>query len=269
VDQVVRICILVGVAGTSDGADTGELWLRRFGPAPAASSRLVCFPHAGGAATYFFPVAKGLAPDVDVVGVQYPGRQDRHREPCLDTVADLADGVVAALRPLADRPLTLFGHSLGATVAFEVARRLEADQVELAGLFASGRRAPSVHYDERVHLRDDAGVMAAVRSLGGTEADLLDDEEVVRMVLPAIRSDYKAAETYRYQPGPRLQCAINGLVGEDDPRASAPDVRAWADHTGGGFMLHTFPGGHFYLKDSLPAILALLTAHLGTVSQGA
>lgn len=120
-----------------------DLWIRRFHPAGPASARLVCLPHAGGAASYYFSLSRALSPGVEVLAIQYPGRQERQLERRRETVAELADEITEVIRPLADQPLYLFGHSLGATVAFEVARRLEAADVKLAHMFVSARRAPA------------------------------------------------------------------------------------------------------------------------------
>ncbi|UED87197.1 thioesterase II family protein [Streptomyces profundus] len=238
---------------------TSDRWVRRYHPAPEARTRLVCLPHAGGSASYFHGVSKALSPAIDVLAVQYPGRQDRASEPGVPSIEELADQVVAALRPWADRPLTLFGHSMGASLGFEVGIRLEAAGVRLTALFASGRRAPSRHRHETVHLRDDEGLIAEVKSLAGTASSLLGDEEVLRMVLPAIRNDYRAAETYRPEPGPRLSCPVLALVGDRDPKCTVDEARSWGEHTGGAFELRVFPGGgHFYLNDSVPAILDLI-----------
>ncbi|MCL7460825.1 alpha/beta fold hydrolase [Micromonospora echinofusca] len=238
-----------------------ELWIRRFHPADEAATRLLCLPHAGGSASYFLAAAKALAPEVDVLAVQYPGRQDRWREPGLTSVHEIADQLAAALPPLLDRPVTIFGHSLGATIGFEVARRLGLRGVVPTALFASGRRAPHRRKVERVHLRDDAGLIAEVRALAGTDDALLDDEDVVRMVLPAIRSDYTAAETYEYRPGPRLDCPIVALIGDCDPRVTVDEAQAWEEHTGGGFELVVHPGGHFYLNDKMPDVLRRIRTH--------
>jgi surfactin synthase thioesterase subunit len=249
----------------SGGAD---LWLRRFHPSPTAGTTLVCLPHSGGSAAYFFPVSKVLSPGIDVVSVQYPGRQERRSEPRLDTVAALADAIAAQLsdpaRGFADRDLALFGHSLGATVAFEVALRLEAAGVEVSALFASGRRAPSTHRDDRVHLRDDAGLLEEVRSLGGSNELIFADQEILDMVLPALRSDYKAAETYRYVSGPQLSCAVHALVGKQDPQVTPAEAEAWATRTRGRFELHWFPGGHFYLNSCVPQVLEVIRRSLGS-----
>ncbi|MFI9201285.1 thioesterase II family protein [Streptomyces sp. NPDC053048] len=244
------------------GDDNG-LWIRRFHPRPDSEVRLVCLPHAGGAASYFFPVSKAMPAFADVLCVQYPGRQDRRTEPLIDNIPDLADRVFAALLPWADKPLAFLGHSMGASVAFEVARRFEREKgVVAAGLFASGRRAPSAHRDERMHLLDDRGLVAEVDSLSGTVSGLLDDEEVLRMVLPAIRSDYRAAETYVYEPGESLRCPVLALIGDNDPKVTEEEARAWARHTEGSFELKVFPGGHFFLADHQQAVIGEIAAWL-------
>ncbi|MFG2910416.1 thioesterase II family protein [Kitasatospora sp. NPDC048286] len=236
-----------------------DLWIRRFHPRPDAGARLVCLPHAGGSASFFLPVSQAMPPSVDVLCVQYPGRQDRRAEPFLDNIPDLADRVFAALLPWTDRPLAFFGHSMGATLAFEVARRLERQKgLVAAGLFVSGRRAPSTHRHETVHLRDD-GLIEEMRSLNGTDAQLLGDEEILRMILPATRADYKAAETYAYEPGEALRCPLVALTGDNDPKATVDEVAAWADHTEGPFDLRVFPGGHFYLAAHQAAIVRTMT----------
>jgi surfactin synthase thioesterase subunit len=205
-------------------------------------------------------MSRALAPAIDVLAVQYPGRQDRWTEPLVDSVEGLADLLVPLLDSYLDRPLRIFGHSLGASVGFEVARRLEARGVVPEALFVSGRRAPSRDRDETVHLLDDAGLLAEIRSMNGTDAAVFDDPELVAMMLPTLRSDYRAAETYRYRPGPPLTCPVHALTGDADPRVTVEEAGAWEEHTSGKFTLTTFSGGHFYLLDHLPAIFNLLAA---------
>lgn len=238
-------------------------WIRRFHHEPNSRVTLVCFPHAGGSASFFYPVSDALQSTLQVVALQYPGRQDRRQEQPLTTIAELADESFAALRPLMDRPLAFFGHSMGATLAFEVAVRM---QRELAAapvtLFASARRAPSRHRVETVHQRDDDGIVAELKNLSGTDSRIMGDEELLRMILPAIRSDYTAAETYRYQPGPMLDCPIVTLVSDSDPKVTVDEAQSWADHTTGGFELHTFSGGHFYLAQHQRAVINLISDQL-------
>ncbi|MEU9579891.1 thioesterase II family protein [Streptomyces chilikensis] len=245
------------------------LWLRRFGEAPGRRTRLVCLPHAGGSATFFFPVARALSPALDVISVQYPGRQDRRHEKCVETLQELARQIVDVLSPGPDDPPTaLFGHSLGATLGFEMARLMEARGAAPVHLFASGRRAPSRPRHETVHLRDDEGMLAELRLLSGTDPRVLGDEEVLRMSLPAIRGDYRAAETYVYEPGPALSCPITVFTGDDDPKVTLDEARAWEEHTDAGFAMHTYAGGHFFLSNHQTAMLKIISDRLATATTG-
>ncbi|EEP74808.1 thioesterase [Micromonospora sp. ATCC 39149] len=248
--------------------DDNHPWFRKFHPNADAPVRLVCFPHAGGAATFYFPVSRALGPAVEVLAVQYPGRQDRRAERCVDDLRELAGLIVAELRPWCDRPLALFGHSMGATVAYEVARRLERDGTPPIGLFASGRRAPSINGDESVHLRDDQGIVQALRELSGTDSAVLVDEEMLTMVLPAVRGDYRAVETYRHGGGPELTRPICVLVGDSDPVTSLAEARAWDGHTTAGCRVEVFPGGHFFLRAQAEGVHRAILRHLGEWSAG-
>jgi pyochelin biosynthetic protein PchC len=188
-----------------------------------------------------------------VLAIHYPGRTDRHKEPCLENIADLADYAAVALEDFTgpdDPPYALFGHSLGATVAFEVACRLEECGEGPTTLFASGRRAPSRHREEAVHKLPDAELVAHLGELAGTDERLLSDPDAVAMILPSVRADYKAAETYRHWPqGPRLRCPVHVVIGDGDPQVDEAEARAWTEHTEAECDLTLFPGGHFYLND--------------------
>ena len=251
------------------GSSSSALWLRRSHPAPQAKVRLVCCPHAGGAASTYFPASAALSPDIEVLSVQYPGRQDRLGEPCVETVAGLADGVTQALRTfdeddddaaaLAAVPRTaFFGHSLGASVAYEVARRFEAAGGEPVALFVSGRRAPSTPHRGRNHLLGHDDFVDLVKSLDGTDPEIFEHEDLLQLILPSLRSDYKAADTYSPVPGPRLGCPVHVLYGDEDPQVDEAQAAAWADLTDGGCELHRFPGGHFYLNEQLGDVLELV-----------
>ncbi|MGW1807667.1 thioesterase II family protein [Streptomyces sp. NPDC002078] len=240
-------------------------WIRRFHPAAESGVRLVCLPHAGGSAPFYFPMSRALSPEVDVVSVQYPGRQDRRMDPAVEDIGEYADAIAAELKPWLDRPVALFGHSMGAVLAFEVTRRLERDLglVPLA-VFASGRRAPSRYRDENVHRRDDDGIVEEMRLLSGTDAQILGDEEILRMVLPAIRSDYTAIENYRAAPGLTVSAPITVLTGDNDPRTSLEEAEAWRGHTTGAFDLRVFSGGHFFLANHQEEILKIVSETLST-----
>lgn len=239
-----------------------DLWCRRYRPARNATARLVCLPHAGGSAPFFLPVAAALSPAVDVVAIQYPGRQDRRGEQPLDDMDALADGICAVLGGEPELPVTFFGHSLGAIVGFEVVRRLEAAGHAPVRLYASGRRAPSAFREnEKVHLRDDAGILAEVRRLNGTASSVLGNDELMRAVLPALRADYRIAETYRCAPSDTVRCPVTVLTGDNDPKTTLDEASEWAPHTTAEFDLRVFTGGHFFLTQHVDAINQLLLSH--------
>lgn len=248
---------------TSEKPVDDGLWVRRYHPQENSDVRLICLPHAGGSASFYYPMSEAMPPSVDVLALQYPGRQDRRLEPSIANLPDLADALAEVLRPWLDRPVVLFGHSMGASLAFEVARRWERDRdFVAAGLFASGRRAPSRHRQETVHLRDDEGIIAELKELSGTESRLLGDEELLRSVLPALRADYQAAETYTYEPGPRLRCPLISLIGDNDPKCTVDEARSWGDHTEASFDLQIFSGGHFYLARHQSEVVNAISDHV-------
>jgi surfactin synthase thioesterase subunit len=227
-------------------------WLRRYHPSPGSRIRLLYFPHAGGSASYCLPLSKALAPEIEVVALQYPGRQERRAEPFAADIPALADAVHAVVRdellgPGA-APLAFFGHSMGATLAFEVAGRLQAfDRYVPVSLLVSGRRAPSTIRSEDLHRRGDAELVAELRAMAGTDERVLADDDLLQMILPAVRADYRAIESYRWSPGPPLRCPITAMVGEQDPKVTVAEARQWGKHTTADFDLRVFPGGHFYL----------------------
>ncbi|WP_316784288.1 thioesterase II family protein [Streptomyces sasae] len=235
-----------------------DLWLRRFHPSAEATSELVCFPHAGGSAAYWHPLSSVLSPGIEVSAVQYPGRHDRRREAPADDLCGLADRITEVLGRAA-RPRALLGHSMGASLAYEVAVRLAARGLgEPAVLVVSGRRAPSRLRPAGDRLTDDAALVARMRALGGTESAFLDDEELLGLVLPTLRGDYRALASYAPTQGRPLSCPVLALAGDRDPEASVEDVRAWCRHTSGDFRLNVFTGGHFFLTDHTAALAGLV-----------
>lgn len=237
-------------------------WIRNFRPAPTAPMRLVCLPHAGGSASYFFPLATALSPEFDVYAVQYPGRQDRHGEPFVESIDDLADQVVAALQPVLEAPVALFGHSMGAVLAFEVARRLEASGGRHPTLvFASGSRAPSRYGDNPGH-KDDDDLVQVMRDLGGTDPRVLNDPDMLAAFLPAFRNDYRALQAYRRGPDATINAPIVVMTATDDPKTSVADATAWHEHTSSGGAVHTFAGGHFFLEKQPQRVIDVIAQTL-------
>ncbi|MEV0370852.1 alpha/beta fold hydrolase [Streptomyces sp. NPDC050636] len=243
----------------------GSAWLKRYRPVAAPRLRLICLPYAGGTAGAFHGWANRLPADVELVAVQYPGRQDRFQEPCVEEMAPLADRIAEALAPLLDRPFALFGHSMGAAVGYEVTLRLEARyRARPQHLFVSGHGSPLLprgHTD--VHLRDEDSMLEWFGELGAMDPAVLADRELRPLVVPSLRADLRLIETYRPAEHRPVNSPVTSYVGDADPSVEPADAAAWRELTSGEFSFRVFPGGHFYLSDQETELLADITERLG------
>ncbi|WP_197523447.1 thioesterase II family protein [Actinokineospora pegani] len=236
-------------------------WVRRYTRQPGASRVVLCFPHAGGAASSFRGWADHLPPDTEQWVVQYPGREDRIAHPVIDAMDPLVDAVVTEVVPAlaaTGARVVLFGHSMGASVAHEVALRAAAERPGLVQrLVVSGRPGPATQRakHEPVHLRDTAGLLDALAWLGGTVPEALANPQLAELLLPVIRNDFQLIERYRASRGV-LDIDVVAITGDDDPSMPAEAADDWRAATTGAFTRHTHPGGHFYLYDNLPEVVA-------------
>jgi surfactin synthase thioesterase subunit len=244
-------------------------WLRSYHSAPDAKTVVVFFPHAGGAASFYFPFSAALSPQVGALCVQYPGRQDRRAEPPASSIAELAEALARELKPWEASSLVFFGHSMGALVAYETALLLDhAGSGQPRLLVASGRRAPSRYRDDLAGFSGDEHFIRELVTLGGTAQVLLDDPEFLQAALPVMRADYLAVGTYRHVPGEQLACPVRVLYGDRDDRVSDDEASSWARHTSAGFSRRTFPGGHFYMRSHVDAVAEDIRRHSSPRAEG-
>lgn len=237
------------------------LWrYRREGPVAA---RLLCLPHAGGGAFLQRQWPALLPPWIELICVELPGRGTRLREPPATDVRALVANLDADLAQLDDRPLALFGHSMGAVLAFELAlRRQSAGQaplaVFLAGCAAPARLAPR----PKTYGLDDAAFLARLERLGAIPAEVLADPDLRAMVLGILRADITMLETYTGARDAGLDCPVWVLGGRDDDAATQADLLPWRDHARGGFEHAEFPGGHFFVASEALSLVDFLGARL-------
>jgi medium-chain acyl-[acyl-carrier-protein] hydrolase len=214
--------------------------------------RLVCVPYAGGAASLYRRWRTPLAPAIEVCAIELPGRGVRSGEPAETDMTRLCDGLAAAIEPLLDGvPLAVFGHSMGARVAFELAHRLDG---RVAQLFASGSPAPGVRLryttlaDRRPtsQLTDDE-LKQRLRELGGTPPQILECDDLMARALPILRADFVLVERYQVEPQLRVSCPVTVFAGVADPGASPTAAAAWELRTTARCRVVELAAGHFFL----------------------
>ncbi len=232
------------------------LWLRTRAPPAAPGLRLLCVPYAGGGATVFHSWPAKLPAHVELRAVQLPGRQDRWREPALASIGSIVERVAAALSTLPTLPLVIYGHSMGGLIAFELARRLQAEQAPLQALVVGARPAPQVpQRGAHIHHLPDRALVEALHRCYGTPLAVLQDAAMMALALPSLRSDLAALAAYRYEPGPLLSVPVTVLTGRRDTSVSASDTAAWAALTSAAVATNEVDAGHFFLDTHRPWVL--------------
>jgi medium-chain acyl-[acyl-carrier-protein] hydrolase len=241
---------------------TFDSWIPLRKPVPEARLRLFCFPYAGAGALIFRNWPEGLPADIEVCPVQLPGRGTRLTERPFTQLSPLVEALAQALVPLLDRPFAFFGHSLGALISFELARRVRRRYgVHPVRLFVSAGRAPQIpHRGPPIHVLPEKEFLAELRRLNGTPGELLDHQELMEIMLPILRADFELYETYVYSSELPLNCAISAFGGLQDRSVNDSDLEAWRAQTSVSFSLRMFPGDHFFLNQ--PSLLRVLSQEL-------
>ncbi|MFD5556445.1 thioesterase II family protein [Streptomyces sp. NPDC127068] len=219
--------------------------------------RLLCFSYAGGNAQTYVRWRRPLGEGVEVCPMQLPGHGERIGERPEHRWDALLDDVRTRLATMVDRPIALFGHSLGALLAFESARMLVAEHgVQPVRLLVSGHRAPQLPMrEEALHHLPDTEFLAKLSERSRT-LRALTDPGFRKLLLPILRADFTASETYAFTEGPPLTCPVTALGGEEDRDAELAELSEWRQHTTGGFELLAFPGDHFFVDDAWETVVA-------------
>jgi medium-chain acyl-[acyl-carrier-protein] hydrolase len=231
--------------------------------------RLFCFPYGGGSASVFIKWLKIFPLEIDICPIQYPGREKRIDEPQFTSLSLLIDALANVLLPELNIPFAFFGHSLGALIGFELARRLRKNRISPEYLFVSGYCAPSIIKKElAMHVLPDLEFIEELRNYSGTPESVLENRELMELLLPAIRADFAIKETYIYSPSVPLNCPISAFGGTKDLEVNRNDLELWKEQTTNRFQVRMFPGNHFYIHKNAEELAASicedLAVHLTT-----
>jgi|SRR5215813_10578498 len=226
--------------------------------------QLFCLPYAGGTAMIYRDWVNHLPPTVQLIRVELPGRGARLKEAPFDNLPSLVEALTEALLPVLQAPFVFFGHSMGAMIAFETARRLQRDHGRIPQLLmVSGRRALHIPDPDRLtyNLPTDKFI-AELHEIGGSPKEALEHPGLMEVMLPLLRADFQLVETYQYTPGSPLECPITAFGGLQDKEENRDLLLPWKVQTNSNFRLRMLPGDHFFLRSSQSLLLRLVTQEL-------
>ena len=243
---------------------TASQWVVTTKANSEARLRFFCFPYAGGNAFTFRKWPDFLPERVEICAVQLPGRGSRIQEPPLRRISDLVPMIAQAIIGYEDLPMAFFGHSMGAIIAFELARYLRKTRnVNLVHLFVSGRRAPQVPLDEPMtHNLPEPEFIETLRTLNGTPKEVFEHPELLELMIPVLRADFAVCQTYDYTHEPPLDCPITAFGGLKDGEVTREQLEAWRKQTTASFSLRMLPGDHFFINSAQPLFFELISRDL-------
>lgn len=244
----------------------GSRWFHFAKKINSPRLRLFCFPYAGGGIRTYLPWAAALEPDIEVIAVQPPGRGSFMDTTAFDNMTDLVAALYPQILPLLDRPYVLFGHSLGSRVAFALLEQLQQQQQPLPISFvASGSNSPGfVRTKATTYHLADAQFLAELQRMNGTPAEVLANHELMALLLPLLRNDFKIAETYRYTGHSKFPCDLHVLGGHADADVPVATLSDWGNFFQRTPQVHTFSDGHFFIESQQSEVLSLIRS----LSQG-
>lgn len=227
-------------------------------PRPDALYRLFCLPYAGGSSSTYLDWQDKLDACIELVCIELPGRGRRFDETPVACLDSLATQLCGELQPWLDLPFCILGHSNGALVGFELARRLALQGKAPAIFFASAKCAPSLLDEDRVHALPDAELIAELRATGATPEEFFDSPELLELFLPPIRADFALSETYQYRSAPPIEADLVMLGGDEDEVMLAADREAWSREFSGQKRSYEISGGHFFIDEQAEHVIEKL-----------
>ncbi|HVA87591.1 MAG TPA: alpha/beta fold hydrolase [Candidatus Saccharimonadales bacterium] len=231
---------------------------------PHPRLRLICLPYLAGGAAAFRGWAEALGPDIEVLPVQLPGRGPRIREPALTSIPSIVGALATGLSGEFHGSYALFGYSMGAIVAFELTRLLIRERlVPPRHLIVAAHPAPEhASTNTEIYRLPDEQLVEQLKVFGGMPDQFGDDAELQSLLLPIMRADMRALETYVYRPGEALRVPITAIGGTDDSQVTDAEIRAWGGHTLEAFRAISLTGPHFFIHTDPEQLFDVLRPEL-------
>jgi surfactin synthase thioesterase subunit len=224
-------------------------------------TKLFCLPYAGGSATIYEKWKRYLHPSIELIGVDYSGRGRRFSEPLFDDFKKIVDDIFFILKDeITNSPYSIFGHSMGALVAYELAYKIQKEDLPMPiHIFLSGKGAPQFsHRDKMIHNLDNHKFKEELLKLDGTPKEVLENDALMEIFLPILKSDFKAIEEYTYfEKAAPIDCNFTILYGKDE-KMPINKISEWQVHTKNKCNFFSFSGGHFFLHDHSEDIVSLI-----------
>lgn len=226
-------------------------WFNTYGLPQGARKRIFAFPHSGAGSSFYHQWAMNFdKDDIDFLGIQLPGRESRFQEVPFSSIESLLHNLSIAIKPLLDKPYVLFGHSLGALIAYELCRKLHQEGFLLPRrLYVSGFRSPELpNPNLELHELPDDQITEALKTYAGTPNEILLNRELMQIFLPLLRADFRLHETWSYEASVPLPCPITALSGKQDCITLPTSMYNWEAQTSSLFEHYIYSGDHFFLN---------------------
>lgn len=244
-------------------------WYLKYRDNPDASIRLFCFHHSGGGASLYYPWVDDLSPNIEMIAIQLPGRENRFTEPLCNNLQNIVAILSKDFAIYKDKPFFMFGHSLGALISFELVKAIhQLYSLIPCHMIISATKAPHLPFRMKyLSQLEDHKLKEELNIYDGIDERILNDTELLDLFLPIIKSDFSIYEKYKFLESKPISCDILALSGEQDQTVTQEEILAWSEYTSGKFEHISFPGKHFYIKDHQKKVLDIINQIGGKYTQ--
>lgn len=236
--------------------DRLSTWFTSYGAALEGKARIFALPYSGAGASAYYPWSKKTR-DMDFLGVQLPGRENRFNEELITHLPTLLNNIITEIKPLINKPYVLFGHSMGGLIAFELAKLIREQALPLPEhLYISAFRAPNMpNFNRAMHNLSDEDFVSELSTYGGLPSEIISNTELLDFFLPILRADFLLTEFYEYKESQPLSIPITTFSGKNDCIVKSGNMSDWRYQTNKSFRHIEYDGDHFFVNNHMESII--------------